>query len=218
MVEEMFGPIPRGEEPERAEVASPSLDKTKVVVVHDDVPEQKLWMTWHSPPLYQPNDAELDLFSSVFGGGKDSRLYKRLVREKKIAKSISAIQMSGYLSSRYMIRATANGDHTTAELVDEIDAVLSEILNDSPPTPEEFAASKANSELHFYQAQETISGKGETLQNYNMYRENPDYIQGDLDRYLNATEDSVLEAAKATLLQPRLELHYLPNSDKKGGE
>ena len=81
-----------------------------------------------------------DLFSKVFGDGKDSRLYKHLVREKKVAKSVSAYQMSGYLGSRYMISTTANGDYTTQDLVKEIDVVLQDILNATPPSADGAAA------------------------------------------------------------------------------
>ena len=94
MIEEYFGPIQRGDDPTRGEVTAATLSETKVVQRFDDVPERKLWLVWHSPSLYQPGDAELDLFSSVFGSGKDSRLYKHLVREKKVAKSVAAYQMS----------------------------------------------------------------------------------------------------------------------------
>ena len=217
MVQANFGPIPRGEEPTRTAPQPFVLTENKVVHQYDDVPERKLWMVWPSPALFEPGDAELDLFSSVFGSGKDSRLYKRLVRETKLAKSVAAFQMSGKLSSRYMIQATASEGHTTEELVQEIDKVLQDLLTKTTPTEDELTAAKANYELNFYQAQETIKGKGETLQSYNMHRGNPDSIQFDLNRYLTATGTTVLEASSKVLTGHRLELHYLPNSDK-GGE
>jgi zinc protease len=217
LVKEYFGPIAKGETPKRLAAEPAVLSETKVVVVHDDVPERKVWMSWHSPALYQPGDADLDLFSSIFGSGTDSRLHKKLVREKKLAKSIYAYQMSGMLSSRYMIVATVNDDHTTTEVVAEVDAVLRDFLENSPPTDLEISASKANYELTFYQSQETIRGKGETLQLYNMYHGDPNGIQADLDRYLKATPESLMNAVRETLLKHRFELHYLPNADK-GGE
>lgn len=217
MIHEYFSPIMRGDDPTRGDVSAVRLSETKVVQRYDDVPERKLWMVWHSPSLYKPGDAELDLFSSVFGSGKDSRLYRHLVREKQIAKSVAAYQMSGKLGSRYMIQATASEGSTTEELVTEIETVLNDLLTESPPTEDEIKAAKANYELNFYQSQATIQGKGETLQNYNMHRGTPDYIQDDLNRYLEADTTTVLESAKTVLSQPRLELHYLPNSDKEGG-
>ena len=84
-------------------------------------------------------------------------------------------------------------------------------------TEAEIAAAKANYELGFYRGQATIQGKGETLQNYNMQRGEPNFIQTDLNRYLSATNETILELSAKTLNQHRLELHYLPNSDK-GGE
>ena len=109
MIEEYFGPIQRGDDPTRGEVTAATLSKQKSSNGLMMSQNEKLWLVWHSPSLYQPGDAELDLFSSVFGSGKDSRLYKHLVREKKVAKSVAAHhQMSGKLGSRYMIQATAS--------------------------------------------------------------------------------------------------------------
>jgi predicted Zn-dependent peptidase len=116
-----------------------------------------------------------------------------------------------------MIQATASENHTTEELVKEIDAVLQDLLTDNPPTEEEIAAAKANYERNFYEGQATIQGKGETLQNYNMQRGEPDFIQTDLNRYLSATNETIIELTSKILNENRLELHYLPNSDK-GGE
>ena len=213
-IEEYFGPIKGGEKVVRPTIEPAALKESKTLVRYDDVPERKVWLAWHTPALFQPGDAELDLFSSVIASGMDSRLYKALVRDQKVAKSVNAFQMSGNLSSRYLIMATATEDHTTEELVAAIDAELATVFDSAPPTADEISAAKANYERRFYEGQETIQGKGETLQIYNMNQSDPGYVNKDLQRYLQSTAESTLEAGKKYLNKPRFELHYLPESDR----
>lgn len=213
LVLENFGGIPRGEDAERRTVEAPSLAETVVLRQTEDVPEQRVWMAWHSPSFFAAGDADLDLLSSLLTDGKESRLYQRLVKEKQIAKSISASQSSRMQGSAYMISATASPGHTTDEIVAEVKAVLAEVTGDAPPTADEVAAGKANYERYFYDGLQTIQGKGEALQRYNMYQGDPGYMGQDLARYRAVTPDSVKSWATSVLSKPHVELHIWPEAD-----
>jgi zinc protease len=75
----------------------------------DKVTLPRLYLTWLTPRFYAPGDAALDVTSSVLAGGKNSRLYKRLVYDMQIAQDVSAFQQSGALeaSSRSLPRRAA---------------------------------------------------------------------------------------------------------------
>ena len=60
----------------------------------DQVQFAKIFFIYHSPALFKPGDAEMDLVAEILAGGKSSRLYKRLVYEDKLATDVSAIQQS----------------------------------------------------------------------------------------------------------------------------
>ena len=212
LVKENFGGIPKADIPERPEVPSVTLSETQVIRQQDDVPEPRVWMAWHSPSFYAPGDADLDILSSVLSDGKESRLYKRLVKDKQIARSVSASQGSGMYGSRYMIQATAAPGHTTDEVVAEINAVLEEVRGDKPPTQEEVDASVTSFERRFYGNLLTIQGKGETLQSYNMYQGDPGYMSKDLARYRAVTPETVTTWANETLAKPHVELHIVPGT------
>ena len=47
------------------------------------------------------------VLAQVLGGGRSSRLYKKLVYEKQIAQSVNAFQESLLLGSKFQIVATA---------------------------------------------------------------------------------------------------------------
>ena len=61
---------------------------------------------------------------TILGGGRSSRLYKKLVYEKQIAQNVSAQQYSLMLGSIFQIEATARPGHTVEELEKAIDEEL----------------------------------------------------------------------------------------------
>lgn len=213
LVEKNFGGIPRAEDPERLSVEPVVLTEDKVIRQYQDVPEQRVWMAWPSPSFFAAGDADLDLLSSLLSDGKESRLYKRLVKDKQIAKSIRAYQSSGLLGSRYVVMATAAPGHTTDEVVTEVQTVIAEVTGDAPPTEDEVAAGKANFERQFYDGLRTIQGKGETLQRYNMYQADPGFMGQDLARYRAVRPGTVQQWAADVLGKPHVELHIWPEAD-----
>ncbi len=215
LVEKYFGPIPSGPEPVRATQPPVQPLETEVVVRKtDEVPLAKVWIAWRSPALYQAGDADLDILSSVLSDGKDSRLYKALVREKQIAKDIRAYQSSATIASAYVIEATAAPDHTTDEIVVEVDRLLAELAN-TGPTEDEVLVSKTNWEAMFFQSLSTIAAKADMLSMYNVKTGDPGYIGQDLARYLAVTPESV-KSAMTSWLKPgqRVVLHVLPEEQK----
>jgi len=210
LVDQYFGDIPRGAEITRPEIPPATLSESKEIRKVADVPEQRMWISWISPAFYAPGDAELDLLASVLSSGKDSRLQRVLVKEKQIAKSVSAYQVSSLLGSQFIVQAVPSQGHDTDEVLAEIDAILAEVLGDRPPTDEEVDAARAGFEASFYGSIATIAGKGELLQRYNMYMGSPGYINEDVARYISATPATVTQVGKETLSSPRVVLHMLP--------
>jgi len=204
-----FASVPAGDKPEHAEVAPVHLAETKVVELRDDVPDQKLWMTWHSPAFFAPGDAELDLFSNFLCGGKDAAMYKELVIEQGLFRDIGCAQSSSKLSSEFFLYGTVETGKSVDDAVAGIDKVIAAAL-ETGPTAEDLQTAIASFENGFYGGLATIYGKAATLQRYLYYTGTTDYLTQDLGRYLEATPESVLDVAKQTLTQPRVEIRYLP--------
>ena len=60
----------------------------------DRVELPRVYMAWHSPAMFAQDDAEMDLLADLLAHGKMSRLYRKLVYEKRIAIDVSAFQGS----------------------------------------------------------------------------------------------------------------------------
>jgi predicted Zn-dependent peptidase len=69
-----------------------------------------------SAQRFQQDSAVLDAISDVLGSGRTSRLYKSLVKEKKIAVQVAAIaNITEKYPSLYIFLAVPSQGHTTAE-------------------------------------------------------------------------------------------------------
>src|SRR6201998_111887 len=107
LVERYFGPLKRGQDVPRVKIATPPIASERRIVVQDNVQLPRVYLAWLTSPVYKPGDAEADITANVLGGGKSSRLYKKLVYEKQLALDVEASQNSLTLSSVFQIQATA---------------------------------------------------------------------------------------------------------------
>src|SRR3954470_12423780 len=120
------------------------LTEVKRKTIQDRVQLPRLYLDWITPAHFAPGDAELDVISLLLAGGKNSRLYKRLVYELQIAQDVSAQQASQSLNSQYEISVTARppaDGATVAAVIDRIRGIVDEEigrLQASPPADREF--------------------------------------------------------------------------------
>jgi zinc protease len=175
----------------------------------------RLYLVWLTPPLYAPGDGELDILSNVLTGGKNSRLYKRLVYDLQIAQNVSAAQVSARYGSRYQIVVTARpSKEPPAQVLERIKGIVDEELErlrQAPPEARELDRAKNGFEASFLSQMEVASAKADQLNAYYAATGNPDYFGEDLARYL-ALQPTDIQAALRRWLPAdrRLELMVVP--------
>ena len=189
----------------------------KKKTITDRVQLPRLYLGWHTPALLKPGDAEMDILSNLLSGGKNSRLYRRLVYEMQIAQDVNASQQSQALDSNFMIIATARPGQT----LDKIQAVIDEELDKlraAPPEPREMQRALNQIEANFYRGMERVGGFGGKANQLNSYFKSagqPDYFQKDLDRYRALTPADVKAAVEKYLPKDRrVELSVVPGEKK----
>jgi zinc protease len=203
LADELFGPIPAGERVERMPSMIPPAARVRAVL-EDRVELPRLYLAWPSPALFAGGDAELDLAADVLGNGRTSRLYRRLMHERRLVVELAAAQTSRELAGTFQVLATAAPGHTLDEVQD---AVLEEIerFAGEGPTEPEVARGRAQAEAAFVFRAQTLGGfggKADQLNAYNIYRGTPDYFREDLGRYMRATADD-LRAAVSGWIDPK---------------
>ncbi|MEJ7712805.1 MAG: insulinase family protein [Pyrinomonadaceae bacterium] len=189
LVEKYFGPLQAGEPVPKIEVTTPPITSERRAVVNDQIELPRVYMAWISDPIYKPGDAEADLLAKLLGGGKSSRLYKKLVYDKQIAQDVIAQQQSLILGSIFNIEATAKPGVKLEDLEKAIDEELA-VLRNEGPSETEVERARNSIETQIIRGLETLGGFGgvaDRLNQYNHYLGDPDYLAQDLARYRQAT-------------------------------
>ncbi|HET9567153.1 MAG TPA: pitrilysin family protein [Vicinamibacterales bacterium] len=216
LAEAYFGEIPGGVRPQPVSNGAVLLSEQRLVL-EDRVEYPRIYLAWHSPAMFAADDAEMDLVGDLLANGKTSRLYKTLVYDLRIALDVSAYQSSREISSFFLLVATAAPGHTLTEIQTRIDEELGRVV-ESGPSVEEMERSVAQAEAHFMYRLQTVGGfggKSDQLNAYNVLQGNPGFFAGDLDRYRNATRDSLQAAAQAYLaLDRRVALSVIPRGQR----
>src|ERR1700690_3220439 len=168
LVEKYFGPLKRGPEVPRVKVITRPITSERRLVVQDNVQLPRVYLAWLTSPIFKPGDAEADITASILGGGKSSRLYKKLVYEKQIALDVQAFQQSLTLGSVFEIQATARPGVKPEDLEKAINDELI-AFRASGPTPEELKRAQNGVETRAISGLEVLNGVANLLNSYNHY-------------------------------------------------
>jgi zinc protease len=216
-IEKWFSDVETGPRPEPTSVPGVALTGVERRTMTDRVQLPRITIGWLTPPLLEPGDAELDVLADVLAGGKNSRLYKRLVYELQIAQDVAAYQDSGTLSSHFIIEATARPGHTVDEIQRIIDEEVEGLRRDGP-TAREVQRALNQIEASFYSRMERVGGFGGKADQLNAYftrTGNPDWFNEDLARYRALAASDVRAAARAFLpATRRVELVVMPAAEE----
>ena len=145
VVEKYFGRIPSGPKPEEYITAQTKQTSERTVVLHD--PSQPFYIEGYQKPNYRDKDDEVySVISSVMSEGRTSRLYRSLVRDKKIA--IVSEGFSGFPGDKYRnlyaFYAVPSQGHSAAEMAGAIHEAIEKLKHDGV-TPDELKMVKTRS-------------------------------------------------------------------------
>ena len=213
LVEKYFGTLKKGEAVPKITATTPKITEERRKAVPARVELPRVYMAWITPPFYKPGDADADIAATLMGGGRSSRLYKKLVYEKQIAQDVSASQYSLVLGSIFQIQVTARPGKTVEEIEKALEEELT-ALRSTPPDANEIERARNTIETNIVGGLESLGGFGgvaDKLNAYNHYLGTPDYLQQDVARYRAVTPASVQEFAKTYLLSnARVVVHAVP--------
>jgi zinc protease len=213
LVEKWFSDVKPGTFVPPLSIPGVALTSVQKQTITDNVQLPRLYLAWLTPRALAPGDAAMDVVSDVLAGGRNSRLYKRLVYDMQIAQSVQAYQGSQALSSSFQIIATPRPGHTADELLKVIDEEIAKLQREAP-TDREVTRALNQIESSFYSRMERVGGfggKADQLNSYVSATGNPDYFNEDLARYRSLSPSDIRAAAEAFLpLDRRVELTVMP--------
>lgn len=203
LVEKYFGEIPRSNEVEKLKPWIPELKENKYLTLEDNVKLPRIYINWLSVQHFTDDEAALDLLASILSRGKNSRLYKLLVYEKKISQDVFAYNNSAEISGSFSIVSTAKQGISLKEIEDVINSELEKIKLEGV-TEKELEFSKNETEANFVYRLQSLGGFGgrtDQLNRYNVFVGDPGYFNEDLNRYKRVTTNDIKRVANLYLKQ-----------------
>ncbi len=131
LVEKYFGRIPAGPKPEPTRTVEPPQIAERNVVLKEQ--SQPFYFEgYHRPSSSHPDDAIYNAISDVLSKGRTSRLYKSLVRDKKIA--VFAGGFNAFPGDKYphlfAFLTVPSAGHTPQEIADAVHAELERLKSE----------------------------------------------------------------------------------------
>ncbi len=200
LLEKHLGQIPAGEKPGPVVTVEPPQRSEKRITMED--PSQPvLLIAYHRPDINDPDDVAYDALGDILAGGRSSRLYTALVKEKKLAVAAGVI---GGLGEKYpglfVFYAVPNKSKTNAECEAALYEEIEKIKKDGV-TADELAGVKARTKAGLISRLESNMGLAmalATAQN----------LQGDwrraftrLDEIDKVTSDDIRRIAQSTFVK-----------------
>jgi predicted Zn-dependent peptidase len=212
-IERQFGPIPANPDlPSPPDMRLPRLIGDEVrEVVEERVPLPRIYAAYRIPTFGTDGWLALEVAADLLGNGRASRLYRSLVREKRLAQDVTVFTfplVGG--ASMFALWATASPNVDHAELERELFAEIDRLREDGPSEDElervrNLQAASVESSL------ERLGERADRLSMYTILFDEPERINTEVSRYAGVDAGKV-RAGMSEFLRPenRVVLTYLP--------
>jgi len=211
LIQNYFGTIPRGNDIVRTKITEKPITK-KITATFEDPNIQipAIFTVYRTPSMKERDAYVLNMISSILTDGKSSRLYKKLVDEKKKALQVAAFNYSLEDYGAYIILALPQGKTTLSDLVNEMDEEIVKLQTELI-SERDYQKLQNKFENKFVNSNSSIAGIANSLAKYYMLYGNTNLINDEINIYKSISREEIRNVAKKYLnANQRLELKYLP--------
>jgi len=196
MAQTYFGRLPKIPEPPAVHTVEPEQPGEKRITVEDRA-QPFLVFGYHKGDINDPDENTFDVLSDILGRGRASRLYRKLVKEQKIA--VNASGFPGFPEDKYpnlfVFFAVPTPGHTTEEceksILEEIDRLKTE-----PVSADELAKAKTRSRADVIRSLNSNSGLAQQLVEYQVLTGDWRNLFRDLDKINAVTAADIQRVAQ----------------------
>jgi len=211
LVEQYFGPIPRGGDIVRNFPEETPITQEIRTEAYDPNIQIPAALVAYRTPGFRNRDARvLDMISTYLSDGRSSKLYKKLVDDQKQALQISAFNIGQEDYGMYVIFGLPVGETSLQTLVTEIEEEIA-ALRLGLISEKDYQKLQNKFENNFVNANSTLAGiAGSLATNYLLYGDTS-LINKEIEIYRSITREEIRDAA-IKYLKPtqRAVIEYLP--------
>ena len=213
MIANYFNEIPRGEEIEVQTFEETPISEPITAEAFDkNIQVPALFTAYRIPKKTTRDSRVLDMISTYLSDGKSSKLYRKLVDEKKMSLQVAAFNMSMEDYGLYVILSLPVGSTELAAIRDEIDEEVDKIQNELI-SEKDYQKLLNKFESDFVSSNSSVEGIANSLAEYYAIYGDTNLINSEIDIYRSISREEIRAAAKKYLNpNQRLTLNYLPES------
>jgi zinc protease len=131
-VEKYFGDIPAGPVINRQQDWIAKMSGERRLMMQDRVPQSRIYKVWNIPGYRHREFTMMDIASDVLAGGKNSRLYKRLVYTDRTATAVNSFIGPFEIGSQLMLIVTVKAGEDPAKVERVLDEEIEKFLATGP--------------------------------------------------------------------------------------
>jgi predicted Zn-dependent peptidase len=211
MIQDYFGPIPKGSEISKDFPMEDPITETMNAKGYDpNIQIPAIMAAYRTPSMKTRDSRILDMISSYLSAGKSSVLYKKLVDEKKMAFQAGAINASQEDYGTYILFGLPQGETKLEDIVKEIDEEITKMQTELI-SERDYQKLQNQFENDFVNSNSSVEGIANSLARYNVLFGDTNLINTEIDIYRSITREDIQAVAKKYLNpNQRLILEYLP--------
>ncbi len=211
MIQDCFGPIPKGETVTRNYPLEDPITSEEKITAYDANIQIPAAIVGYRTPGFKERDAYvLDMISSYLSDGKSSKLYKKMVDEQKQALQIGAFNIGQEDYGMYLIFGLPVGDTSLETLVSEAEEEIAKVRTNLI-SEKDYQKLQNKFENRFVNSNSSVEGiAGSLATNYLLYGDTS-LINKEIDIYRSITREE-MKAVANKYLNPnqRVVIDYLP--------
>ena len=214
-IQKYFGPIKKGTAVTKQTFVEEPITQTIKATYQDANIQIPMLVASYRTPSMKTRDARvLDFISSYLSDGKSSKLYKKIVDEKKMALQIGAVGFSQEDYGMYILYGLPMGTNTAADILKEIDEEIVKIQTELI-SEKDFQKLQNKFDNNFVNANSNVEGIAENLATYYMLYGDINLINTEIELLHSITREEIRDVAKKYLNpNQRLLLDYIPSTEQ----
>lgn len=215
ILDKYFSRLPAGPTPPRLRTVEPASLSEKVVRMPD--PSQPIYLEgYHRPAVTHPDNVVYEAIAEVLSTGRTSRLYRSLVRDKKIAAQVGVF--NGFPGDKYpnlmIFFAIPTPGHSNEEVQAAIREEIAKIST-QPISDDELKMVKTRAKAELLRGLQSNSGIAGQLAEYQALYGDWRELFREVERIDKVTKEDIMRVARATFQPTNRTVAMIVTEDAK---
>lgn len=194
LAEKWFGGIEEGDEIIRNYPEEPQQLVNRELIAERNVPQTAIYFAWHMDKRNSKGFYACDLISDILSNGNSSRLFSRLVKDRKMFSELNAFVSGDMDKGLFIVSGKLINGFTPTDAENAIDEQLNDLISIQVSDLElEKVKNKIESNLIFSRL--SVLNKAMNLAYYEML-ESASLLENEKEKYAAVTKEDIQQKAK----------------------